>query len=105
MSLLLKDKRIPQEKGMDRGKIVNFGPHRDLVGFFLLDRSDITLRWHVERLQGDAHVVSGDRLAADPTIVLTPAEHLFVQAWQARQAPKTRFADGLDWDAEGFSAP
>lgn len=38
---------------------------------------------------------------------LTATESLFVRAWIHRQATpdKKRPADGLDWDAPGFSAP
>lgn len=39
---------------------------------------------------------------------LTPAEHLFVDAWRQRPKPseiKNRIGDGLSWSARGFKAP
>lgn len=36
---------------------------------------------------------------------LSSAESLFVSAWQARQQPKIRPGQGLDWDAPGFLPP
>jgi hypothetical protein len=36
---------------------------------------------------------------------LTPAERLFVSAWEARRQPKTRPGEGLPWDAPGFQPP
>ena len=59
----------------------------------------------IEQLERNRHVLTGDRLEADPNVVLTPSEHLFLQAWQARHAKKTRIGEGLPWDSDGFSAP
>jgi hypothetical protein len=36
---------------------------------------------------------------------LTPAERLFISAWEARQRPKVRPGDNLPWDAPGFVPP
>lgn len=36
---------------------------------------------------------------------LTPTEQLFIKGWLQRQAPKTRTAEGLPWDAPGFKPP
>jgi hypothetical protein len=59
----------------------------------------------IARLERNRHVLAGDRLEADPTLVLTPSEHLFLQAWQARNAKTDRIGEGFAWDTEGFSAP
>ncbi len=36
---------------------------------------------------------------------LTPAERLFISAWQERQRPKVRPGENLPWDAPGFVPP
>ena len=36
---------------------------------------------------------------------LTQTERLFISAWEARQRPKDRRGEGLDWDAPGFKPP
>jgi hypothetical protein len=36
---------------------------------------------------------------------LTPAEDVFISAWEARRHPKTRRGEGLPWDAPGFLPP
>jgi hypothetical protein len=36
---------------------------------------------------------------------LSPEEQLFVDAWAARRAPKTRPGEGSNWDTPGFEPP
>jgi hypothetical protein len=55
--------------------------------------------------------LASDLATQDPTVVdieLTPAEHLFVEAWRKRLKRlknKRRVGEGLPWNAPGFKPP
>jgi hypothetical protein len=36
---------------------------------------------------------------------LTPAERVFMSAWELRAGARSRIGDGLPWDATGFDPP
>ena len=69
----------------------------------LLVRADPDAREEIARIPG----VIGLFEAAPVEVLggLSPVERLFVDAWAARSAPKTRHGEGLDWDAPGFEPP
>lgn len=68
-----------------------------------LVRADRVTAARINRIEGvlGIHADTVPELPAD----LTPAERLFVYAWEARRRPRTRTGEGLSWDAPGFSAP
>jgi hypothetical protein len=68
----------------------------------LLVRAEPDARTTIRGLPG---VIGLFDRAADVSVELSPQERIFVEAWAARAAPKTRAGDGLDWDAPGFEAP
>lgn len=60
----------------------------------------------LDRLRSEGRVT--DPAEARGRIDLTETERLFLEGWQppdALESMKSRRGEGLDWDAEGFSAP
>jgi hypothetical protein len=72
----------------------------------------VTIRKFAQHAGGDVWLGSSLE-KQDPAVVgkeLTPAEHLFVDAWRQRQRPrasegKKRIGEGLNWNTPGFKAP
>jgi hypothetical protein len=57
----------------------------------------------LRRVPGVVEVVDGASAVATPGF--SHAERLFVDAWVARDIPKTRRGDGSPWDEKGFEPP
>ena len=65
-------------------------------------RADSEARIHIAQIEGVLGIFD-DSL---PELAdLTPAERIFLSAWDARRRPKSRRGDELPWDSPGFSAP
>lgn len=71
----------------------------------LLVRADADARNAILRVPGVVNVFDVAAPPVDVPLDLSLAERVFVDAWVARSAPKTRRGDGLDWDAPGFEPP
>lgn len=68
----------------------------------VLVRAEPALRARIAEVAGVLGVYSD----APPDLPdLTPAERVFISAWQTRATPKQRAGDGLSWDAPGFMPP
>lgn len=71
----------------------------------LLVRADADARNAILGVPGVIGLLDAASPPRDVSLDLSPAERVFVDAWVARSAPKTRRGDGLDWDTPGFEPP
>ncbi|WP_157788842.1 hypothetical protein [Rhodococcus rhodochrous] len=69
----------------------------------LLVLADPDARENIRRIPGVLGVY-GTAPDSEP-LGLSPEEQLFVDAWAARRAPKTRPGEGSNWDTPGFEPP
>ncbi|WP_145692199.1 hypothetical protein [Rhodococcus rhodochrous] len=69
----------------------------------LLVLADPGVRENIRRIPGVLGVY-GTAPDGEP-LALSPKEQLFVDAWVARHAPKTRPGEGSNWDTPGFEPP
>ena len=69
----------------------------------LLVLADPDVREDIRRTPGVLGVY--DTAPDGEPLGLSPEEQLFVDAWAARRAPKTRPGEGSNWDTPGFEPP
>ena len=69
----------------------------------LLVRADPKARERIARVSRVRGVYANAPAELPPD--LSPSEATFVAAWAARQKPKRRTGEGLNWGAPGFEAP
>ncbi|MBS9372110.1 hypothetical protein [Rhodococcus sp. B50] len=69
----------------------------------LLVLTDPEVREGIRRIPGVLEIY--DTAPEGGPLGLSPEEQLFVDAWAARSAPKTRPGEGSNWDAPGFEPP